>query len=190
MSLTGAGADIWGNTDEFTYAYKTLNGDGAIMARVVSIGPGSNTWAKGGVMIRDSLDGGSTHAMMVLTANTDGAAGNGASFQYRTATDGTSSNADSGTPIAGPVLGQDRAVWATPSPAIPRPTADAWTQMGTTMIAMQAPVYIGLCVTSHAAGENRTRRVRRHLDHRQRQRRLAGHGHQRPAAQQRRRTCT
>ncbi len=28
MSLTGAGADIWNNSDEFTYAYKTLNGDG------------------------------------------------------------------------------------------------------------------------------------------------------------------
>ena len=65
MTLTGDGADIWNNSDEFTFAYKTLNGDGTIVARVVSIGTGSNTWAKGGVMIRDSLDGGSMHAMMV-----------------------------------------------------------------------------------------------------------------------------
>ena len=42
-------------------------------------GTGTNTWAKGGVMIRDSLNGGSTFADTVIT----GSAGNGASFQYR-----------------------------------------------------------------------------------------------------------
>ncbi|MEN6578350.1 MAG: LamG-like jellyroll fold domain-containing protein, partial [Phycisphaerales bacterium] len=98
MNVTGAGADIWNNSDEFTYAYKTLSGDGTLVARVVSNGTGSNAWAKGGVMIRDSLNGGSTHATMVMTAHSAAsAAGNGASFQYRGATDGTSSNVDSGT---------------------------------------------------------------------------------------------
>ncbi|MGE5293291.1 MAG: PA14 domain-containing protein [Solirubrobacterales bacterium] len=155
MTVTGAGADIWGNTDEFTYAYKTLNGDGAIVARVVSIGPGTNTWAKGGVMVRDSLDGGSTHAMIVLTANTDGAAGNGASFQYRAATDGASANADSGTPISAPYWIKLERMGDTLTGFV---SADgsAWSQLGTTAITMQAPVYIGLCVTSHAAGENRS----------------------------------
>jgi hypothetical protein len=155
MTVAGAGADIWGNSDEFTYAYKTLDGDGAIVARVVSIGPGSNTWAKGGVMIRDSLDGGSMHAMMVLTANTDGAAGNGASFQYRTATDGTSGNADSGTPISAPYWIKVERMGDTLT-GYTSADGNAWTQMGTTMITMQAPVYIGLCVTSHATGENRS----------------------------------
>ncbi len=31
-----------------------------------------------------------------------------------------------------------------------------WAQVGTTAIAMEDPVLIGLCVTSHAAGEDRT----------------------------------
>jgi hypothetical protein len=84
MTLMGSGSDIWNSSDEFTYAYKTLYGDGTIVAKVTSSGTGSNTWAKGGVMIRHSLDGGSKHAMMVLT----GGAGNGAAFQYRKATGG------------------------------------------------------------------------------------------------------
>ena len=42
ITLTGAGTDIWNNSDQFTFAYKTLNGDGSMTARVVSIGPGSN----------------------------------------------------------------------------------------------------------------------------------------------------
>jgi len=155
ISVTGAGADIWGNSDQFTYAYKSLDGDGTITARVVGIGPGTSTWAKGGVMIRDRLDGGSTHAMMVLTANTDGAAGNGASFQYRSALDGTSSNVDSGSLIVAPYWVKIERTGDTLTGYV---SADGktWSQMGTTMIAMEAPVYIGLCVTSHTAGEDRT----------------------------------
>ena len=155
MTLTGAGADIWNNSDEFTYAYKTLVGDGALVARVVSIGAGSNTWAKGGVMIRDSLNGGSTHAMMVLTANTDGAAGNGASFQYRATTDSGSANADSAAVIAPPYWIRIQRFGDTFTGSV---SADGktWSPLGTANITMADPVYIGLCVTSHAPGEDRT----------------------------------
>ncbi len=155
MSLSGAGADIWGNTDEFTYAYKTLEGDGTMTARVVSIGPGSNTWAKGGVMIRDSLNGGSTHAMMVLTANSDGAAGNGAAFQYRGTTDGTSTSVDSTAVIAPPYWVRIERMGDTLTGYL-SPDGNSWNTLGTTTIAMEAPMQIGLCVTSHAAGEQRT----------------------------------
>jgi len=93
--------------------------------------------------------------MMVLTANSDGAAGNGASFQYRATTGGTSSNVDSGTVIAAPYWVKIERMGETLTGYV---SADGktWTQMGTTAIAMEAPVYIGLCVTSHTAGENRT----------------------------------
>jgi hypothetical protein len=156
ITLTGAGTDIWNNSDQFTFAYKTLNGDGSMTARVVSIGPGTNTWAKAGVMIRDSLDGGSTHAMTVMTANTDGTAGNGASFQYRATTDGTSANSDSGAVVQPPYWVKiDRlADSLSGSYSVDGKT---WRSLGIPqVIAMNAPVYIGLCVTSHAAGEQRT----------------------------------
>ena len=68
MSLTGDGTDIWNNSDDFVFAYKTLTGDGSIVARVVSVGTGTNTWAKGGVMIRDSLNGGSDLRRYGLTS--------------------------------------------------------------------------------------------------------------------------
>jgi len=155
MSLTGAGADIWNNSDEFTYAYKTLTGDGTLIARVTTIGPGSNTWAKGGVMIRDSVNGGSTHAFMAMTANTDGAAGNGASFQYRATTNGASANSDSSTVIKAPYWVKIERAGDTFTGYV---SADGktWSQIGTTVITMTDPVLIGIAVTSHAAGENRT----------------------------------
>jgi len=156
ITLTGDGTDIWNNSDDFVYAYKTLSGDGSITARVVSIGPGTNTWAKAGVMIRDSLNGGSTFANMVMTANSDGAAGNGASFQYRLAADGGCGNTDSTTVVKPPYWVRiERRV----NDISGYMSADGktWRTLGVTQtIEMAAPVYIGLCVTSHAAGEQRT----------------------------------
>jgi hypothetical protein len=151
IALMAAGSDIWNNADEFRYAYKTLNGDGTMIARVVSRGTGSNEWAKGGVMIRQSTEAGSTHAYMPLTAG----GGNGASFQGRLAANGGSSNSDSGTAVVPPYFVKIERVGNTFNGSI---SADGsvWTQLGTWTIEMADPVLIGLAVTSHASGELRT----------------------------------
>jgi hypothetical protein len=162
MTVSGEGADIWGAADQFTFVYKTLNGDGALVARVVSIGTGSNTWAKGGVMIRESLAAGSASAQMCLTANTDGTAGNGAAFQNRASTDldmganDATSNTTAATVIAPPYYVKIERTGDSISASI---SADnkTWTPLGTAQyIAMANPALIGIFVTSHAAGEYRT----------------------------------
>jgi hypothetical protein len=151
MTLTGDGADIWYDSDEFTYAYKTLTGNGTLIARVVSNGTGTQSWAKGGVMIRDSLNGGSSHAMTVIT----GGGGNGASFQYRLATNGDSSSLDSASLIAPPywvkIARADGMLTGSVSS-----DGKTWTAMGTMNDTLADPVYIGIAVTSHAAGVDRT----------------------------------
>ncbi|UCG58351.1 MAG: hypothetical protein JSU70_02360, partial [Phycisphaerales bacterium] len=86
--ISGGGADIWGTADEFRFVYKQLTGDGEISARVANIGPGSNAWAKAGVMMRDTLDPGSAHMMAVMT----GGEGGGTAFQGRQETAGESSS--------------------------------------------------------------------------------------------------
>ncbi|HCO96149.1 MAG TPA: hypothetical protein DIU00_19780, partial [Phycisphaerales bacterium] len=86
-TITGSGADIWAvdgvEADEFHYAFKTLSGTGSIAARVESVSD-TDTWAKAGVMIRESLDPDSAHAMTVVTP------GSGVSFQRRPGTGQTS----------------------------------------------------------------------------------------------------
>ncbi len=155
INLTGSGADIWGTADEFTYGYKTLEGDGSIVARVTSIGPGTNTWAKGGVMIRNSVGNGSPHAMMAMTANTDGAAANGASFQYRATANSSSGNADSTVKVAAPYWVKIERIGSVLR-GLTSADGKTWAQVGTTEIIMEDSVLIGLCVTSHQAGEDRT----------------------------------
>jgi hypothetical protein len=155
-TLTGSGTDIWNNGDQFHYAYKTLNGDGTMVAQVTNIGAGTNTWAKGGVMIRQSLAAGSTHAYMPITANSDGTAGNGASFQRRLTANGSSSNSDSPSKVAPPYWVKIERVGNAFSGYI-SPDGQTWTQLGTAQtIAMTDPVYIGLAVTSHDAATMRT----------------------------------
>ena len=157
-SLTGAGADIWGNADQFHYAYKTLDGDGTMIARVVSVGTGTSEWAKGGVMIRQSLAAGSTHAFMPITgpSATVQSGGNGASFQRRLVANLASTNNDSGTRVAAPYWVKIERKGDDFTGSI-SPDGVTWTQLGTAQtIAMGNPVYIGLAVTSHVAGALRT----------------------------------
>ncbi|MHC4426417.1 MAG: LamG domain-containing protein, partial [Planctomycetota bacterium] len=71
-TMTGSGADIWNNGpvgdrhDEFHYAYKMLNSGGTIIAKVESV-LDTDVWAKAGVMIRETLEGGSPHAFICVT---------------------------------------------------------------------------------------------------------------------------
>ncbi|MBN1508386.1 MAG: hypothetical protein JW955_16170 [Sedimentisphaerales bacterium] len=152
MTLTGDGADIWNASDDFTFAYKPLDGDGTIVARVVSVGIGSNTWAKGGVMIRDSLDGGAVDAYMVMT----GSAGNGASFGYRPATDAAYAASVDSTVIVAPPYWVKIERTADTFTSYYSPDGSAWTMVGSAEVIMSGAAYIGICITSHQTGEQRT----------------------------------
>jgi len=72
-TMTASGAGIWNNGpgpgeyyDQFHFAYKTLNGPGSITAKVESILE-THPFAPAGVMIRETLDGGSKHRFACVT---------------------------------------------------------------------------------------------------------------------------
>jgi hypothetical protein len=89
-TMTASGTDIWGNTDEFHFAFKQLTGVGSIIAKVESVEL-TDVWAKAGVMIRNTLEPDSGHAMVVITPR------QGVSFQHRPVTG--SASADKQKPI-------------------------------------------------------------------------------------------
>jgi len=76
-TVTGSGIDIWGNTDQFHFAFKEFTGAGSIIAKVESV-QNTQEFAKAGIMIRDTLDGNSRYAGVFITPE------NGVRFQYRT----------------------------------------------------------------------------------------------------------
>ncbi len=86
--MTGSGADIWTQADEFHFAFKQLGfGPCTIIAKVESVDL-TNNWAKAGIMVRDTLDAGSKFAAVYITpTNDDGTPTNGCRFQARLETD-------------------------------------------------------------------------------------------------------
>jgi hypothetical protein len=57
--MMGGGADIWGTSDQFHYAYNMVSGDVRVSASFEWIVK-TNDWAKYGVMLRDPANGGSS----------------------------------------------------------------------------------------------------------------------------------
>lgn len=75
-TVRASGKGISRRKDGFRYVYKSLNGDGSIEARVVQLS-NTGTWAKAGVMIRESLTGESPAVSFAVTPE------NGIAFQWR-----------------------------------------------------------------------------------------------------------
>lgn len=67
-TIQAAGADIWDYDDQFHYMYQTLSGDGTIVAEVKSL-VNTNSWAKAGVMIRETLGDNSVNVSTLVTAS-------------------------------------------------------------------------------------------------------------------------
>ncbi len=67
FTVTGAGADIWGLSDQFHYAYRQVTGDIEIIARVTAV-ENTHAAAKAGLMIRDALTPNAAHTSLYLTA--------------------------------------------------------------------------------------------------------------------------
>jgi hypothetical protein len=149
--MNGTGTDIYGTADQGRFVYKVLTGDGTIIARVDSL---SNTdpWAKAGVMIRETLESGSTWAYVLMSST------NGAHFQVRLTTGGSATSDTSVT------LPADQTALRVPAwVKLERKgnefrgyyslNGSTWISMvwNPQTISMTSTVYIGLAVTSHLA---------------------------------------
>ena len=149
-TVVGRGADIWGTTDEFQYAYTTLTGNGSMTVKVDSLAF-TDGWTKAGIMIRETLDAGSSFAMVAATG------ANGVRFQARAmgggdATSDTSVATDEQKALIAPV-------WIKIERMFPMISA-YYSIDGVTFTPMNwnpqvipmtpAPIYIGLAVTSHS----------------------------------------
>ncbi|MHC4204764.1 MAG: LamG-like jellyroll fold domain-containing protein [Planctomycetota bacterium] len=147
-TMTGSGADIWTvdgvEADEFHYAFKTLSGTGSIAARVESISD-TDPWAKAGVMIRETLDPDSSHAMMIVSS------GSGISFQLRPGT-GATSISDTTAGITAPYWVKIERDLSGNFSAYSSADGSTWQKQGVSQtIQMGTNVYIGLAVTAHNA---------------------------------------
>jgi F5/8 type C domain/Fibronectin type III domain len=144
FTLTASGDDIWNTSDSFRFAYKTMSGDGELLGRVTSMDD-TDPWNKTGVMIRESLNPGSRHAMVVLSS------GNGVAYQNRTTTDALAHEEGIIATAKAPYwvrLVKKGSVYTGYASA----DGITWTQLGVGVdvgFGADLPVYAGLVLSSH-----------------------------------------
>lgn len=147
VRITAAGNDIWHTSDSFRFVYTKVSGDVTITARVASFKPNPNDtgWGKANVMIRETLDADSKHAMTVASS------GNGSHFQRRPET-GIEMN-DPISQTSGPAFGfpmwirlkrEGNSFYSYASQ-----NGESWTLIGAVSIPMNEDVYVGLGLTAH-----------------------------------------
>jgi len=140
FTVAGAGADIWGTTDAFQFVYTPLSGDGQILARVATE-QNTDTYAKAGVMMRESTAAGSTD--VILDVRPDG----GLEFMLRPSTGALTTFIAGGTQATPAWLKLVRS-GATVT-AYASASGTTWWVVGTTTVSMAATISAGLAVTSH-----------------------------------------
>lgn len=139
--VAGGGADIWNSSDQFNDLTNSLNGDGAVIARVISQ-TATDPWAQAGLMIRNGVSSNAPEASVMLTP------GNGVAFRYRYTAGGPTYQVNQ-TAITVPD-------WIRLSRSGNTFTANYssdginWTQLGAPQtILMGSSVLAGLAVTAH-----------------------------------------
>ncbi len=160
ITVSGGGSDIFGAAgansapvDQFNFAYQpvTYSGTGnqAIVAEV-SNQTNTNSSAKAGIMIRDSLGAGAEFADAVITP------GSGAMFQYRPS-DGASATWNGvSTSFSGPywvMLIRNGNIVSGYGNTTDSSNLATWTNLGSETFAnLPNTVYFGMAVTSHNNG--------------------------------------
>jgi len=142
-TMTGSGADIWGGSDQFHFAFKQVTGASAIIAKVESL-DNTDPFAKAGVMIRDTLGPESSNVAVFITPE------NGVRFQYRNTAGGITDrfftegiNAPQWVRLERTAGGLVRGYYSE--------DGAAWSRFDLIQVRMDMPIYVGLAVTSHNA---------------------------------------
>lgn len=141
-TITASGTDIWSNADGFRYSYQPLNGDGTVVARIVSAQQ-VDDFTLAGVMIRESLNADARHAAMLVSPS------GRAKFRFRANTGGAS---ESHGPGAGAItLPRWVKLTRQGSSFTGSISADGntWQTIKSSTVAMGANVHVGIAVTSH-----------------------------------------
>ena len=134
--------DTWGTNDGFHFVWRQFNGDGQIVARVLSV---ENTFnhAKAGIMFRESLAADASHAEACVTPV------DGTQFLTRLDTGGKTTSAKTGLDKGRLPYWVKLVRSGNTFSGYESPDGQQWKLIGSTNIAMATGVFAGLVTSSH-----------------------------------------
>jgi hypothetical protein len=154
ITIRGSGGDIWDASDRFYFMAQAMDGDVQLTVKALDKPTATSDWAKAGLMIRESLEGGARFADLVTTPS------NGLAFQWRPTTNsgndlGNSVSIDTDTlkpPITMRLTRKGNTITAEYS------TDDGKTFQSagdpyTFEQALPKTLYVGLAITAHDASQ-------------------------------------
>ncbi|HON08949.1 MAG TPA: immunoglobulin domain-containing protein, partial [Verrucomicrobiota bacterium] len=141
FTVTGAGSDIGGTSDQFTFGYQLKTGNFDIKVRVASMGF-SDTWAKAALMARDSLTANSAFAAAVASPSVSGCY-----FLYRS-TAGANAAFTGSFPVNYPYTFLRLKRSGSTFTGYASLDGNNWVQLGSISWAAQTTMYVGMAVTS------------------------------------------
>ncbi|PYU54210.1 MAG: hypothetical protein DMG56_27425, partial [Acidobacteria bacterium] len=143
FTVNGSGLQIYGTSDQMHFVYQSLQGNGTIVARVVSAS--GSTYTQAGVMIRETLDPSATSAFVGYQASD-------LECLWDRATTGGSTSIP-GCHNAGLPYWLKLVRGGSSFSGYASPDGNTWTQVGSAQtISMAQTVYVGLAVSSNTAG--------------------------------------
>jgi len=156
FSIKAGGNDIWGEADQFTFAYQEWTGDVEIIITVKSLGL-TNDWSKAGPMIRQSVEPGSINVYAACRGLDDLV-----TFQHRATLNGSSASerftpAGAGRPVTIKLTRKGDTFYGGWSLDGGKTWEDNVTKDGVTPtpeinLPMVDPVLVGIAITSHEEG--------------------------------------
>jgi hypothetical protein len=142
FNVKGGGRYLAYSQDSFNFCYQPMSGDGQIVARVSSV-QNTGAEAKAGVMIRESLEMGSRHAFIGVSAEM------GVLFTRRTSV-GAQTLYTNGANVKAPYWVKLVRAGSTFT-AYQSSDGSSWAQVGSQSITMNASVLIGLAVNANSS---------------------------------------
>ncbi|HEX4121550.1 MAG TPA: lamin tail domain-containing protein, partial [Verrucomicrobiae bacterium] len=140
-TVAGGGSDIWNDDDQFNFVSTPFLCDGAVIAQVRTV-QNTDPWAKAGVMFRNDTTAGAINVNLVVSE------ANGVNFEWRSATGGACTAANSGgaAPLWVKLTRSDGDNFS----GYYSSDGTNWLQVGSTeTIPLNGPLLAGLCVTAH-----------------------------------------
>ncbi|MDX1951995.1 MAG: PA14 domain-containing protein [Verrucomicrobiota bacterium] len=151
--LRAGGADIWGNSDQFRYAYEQRSGDFDVRVRVESLTQ-TDLYTKAGLMVRDTLAANARHIFALVFPSNAARNNNDGGYEFQSR-DTVGGNATAiyppapqprvGFPNTWLRLKREGNIWTAYSSS----DGEVWQLYATKTLALPSTIYFGLAVTAH-----------------------------------------
>jgi regulation of enolase protein 1 (concanavalin A-like superfamily) len=141
FNLLGSGGDIWGYADACHFAYRSLNGNGTMLARVDSM-QYTDPWSKAGVMMREAIAADAKDVFIGLSGQ------GGSTMQWRPLSGDRTSGSVDGPPAKPPYWVKLVRAGNVFTGYVSTDGAN-WRMVANATVPMSKRLLVGLAITAH-----------------------------------------